>query len=137
MPDWSTQCEAISRKTNERCPHRCRSQVPNILASHNVADGQQFAVYGRPVHLCAGHASHWWARLRRGLSVRLIEGGYLSAYNRHKYGSIVTTRERIDWDTARKLTVPQLWPAVSWTGRVPEHVARALRIEAVQAAKEE
>lgn len=124
---WDQRCEAISRKTGERCPHLARAVIPNTLAGHFVADAEYFQVEGRPVHLCKGHSSSWWARRKRLLSVRLCDGGYLSAYNSHGYGSVVSVHERIDFD--RKITIPKGWPAVSWRGRVPEKVAAALRLE--------
>lgn len=127
-PDWETQCEAVSRKTGERCPHACCSQFPNTLASHNIADGKQFTVHGRPVHLCRGHANSAYARLKRGLTVRLIDGGYLSAYNPHGFGSIVTTCERIDWTVPCVLKIPAAWPVVAWCGNVPDEVRFKLKL---------
>lgn len=124
--DWATQCEAIVRGTKtRRCPHRCCCQIPNTLAHHCVMDGNQFSINGRPVHLCRSHQRHFDRRQRRLLSVRLIDGGYLSAYNRHGYGSIVTTSERIDFGGLR-LRVPVPWGPQCWTGNVPEYVWRAL-----------
>jgi len=124
--DFSTQCEAIARKTNGRCPHRCRWILKPVLAGHFALDGRQFAVYGRRVHLCAGHHNSFLARQKRLLSVRLIDGGYLSAYNRHGYGQLVTATERINWDRPGTLRVPEAWGPREWGGNVPETVARRL-----------
>lgn len=129
MHDFNTQCEALSRKTNDRCPHRCRSIITPVLAGHFACDGRQYVVYGRAVHLCEGHRNSFFARSKRLLSVRLIGGGYLSAYNRYGYGQIVTTTERIDWDAPGTLRVPTAWGPMAWTGRVPEEVARRLGLQ--------
>jgi hypothetical protein len=101
--------------------------VPNTLAGHFVLDGKQFHVQGRPVHLCHGHASSWCARGRKLLSVRLKNRGYLSAYNEHGYGSVVTIHERIDF--TKRVKIPKCWSAVSWSGRVPDEVAELLGIK--------
>jgi len=127
--DWSTQCEALIRGTKQRCPHRCRFQIPNILAGHFVMDKEYFEVYGRPVHLCYGHWRHWHARQKRLLTVALIDGGYLSAYNHHAYGSIVTAHERIDFKQPSS-QVPKEWGVDEWKGNVPDLVRKALKITA-------
>ena len=128
MVDWNTQCEAISRKTNQRCPHKCSTQIPSILAGHFVLDRDYFSVEGRPVHLCKGHASSWWKRQRRLLTIRLIDGGYLSAYNQYGYGSTVTTCERIPFGAMKKLKIPKAWGPVKWEGSVPSDVVASLGI---------
>lgn len=118
------RCEGVSRRTGGRCSHQSTCRVPNTLAAHLVCDGDYYQVHGRPVHLCRGHADSWWSRRRRLLSIKLIEGGYLSPYNRYGYGSIVTAHERIDF--ARKVTIPRAWGATQCEGRVPEAVRAAL-----------
>jgi hypothetical protein len=122
-------CDAISRKTNKRCPHKSwAARVPNVLASHNVCDGNQHCVEGVPVELCRGHARSWDSRRRRGLTLKLINGGYLSAYNKHKYGSIVLSTDHPDLDVVLK--VPKVWSKVTRTsGNVPPHVAEQFGIE--------
>lgn len=126
--NFNTQCEAISRKTNERCPHKCCTQIPSTLAGHFVMDKKFFLVNGRPVHLCSGHSHSFWQRCKRLLTVKLIGGGYLSPYNRYGYGSIVTTSERIDFATVPRLVIPEVWGPVKWRGRVPPRIAEALGI---------
>lgn len=127
-PDWSTQCEAVARKTGKRCPHNCRVQLPNTMAAHNVLDGNQFCVHGRPVHLCHGHARSFERRKRRGLTVKLIDGGYVSAYNQYGFGSVVQIAERPDLSGAVTMTVPAAWGVVTSCGKVPDEVRRRLKI---------
>lgn len=132
-PDWSTQCEAVSRKTGERCPHICRVQLPNTMASHNVLDGNQFCVHGRPVHLCFGHARSFEHRKCRGFTVKLIDGGYVSAFNRYGVGSVVQSAELPDLSGTVTMKVPTAWGVVAWCGNVPDDVRRRLKMTSVTA----
>ncbi len=126
--NWDTQCEAVSRKTNERCPHKCCCQIPSTLANHCVMGASYYSVTGRPVHLCRSHSRSFTVRQKRLLSVRLIDGGYISAFNKHGYGTIVTVHERIDFSSALKLKVPRAWGPVEWKGNIPHAVVIALGI---------
>jgi hypothetical protein len=40
--------------------------------------------------------------------LKLHHGGWLGAYNQHRFGSIVTDRPAINWDKPR-LRVPKYW----------------------------
>ena len=130
-----TQCEAVCRKSNTRCPHMSRWEIPSLLAGHLVMDRKQFTVYGRPVRLCVGHKLSWGARQRRLLTLKLIDGGYLSAYNRYGYGSIVTEAERIDFTVTAKLAIPKAWGAKKWQGNVPAVVVEALGLQTMEQSR--
>lgn len=121
--DWTAQCEAKCRKTGERCPHTCDSQIPSLIAGRTQMDASWFSIQGRPVNLCRGHYRSWHARARRLLTLPLIDGGHLSPGNRFAYGSIVIMADRIDFekeDGNIKVRIPPAWGWVSWRGNVLE-----------------
>ncbi len=128
--DWTAQCDAKCRKTGARCPHRCRSQIPNILAAHNVMDGRQFTVLGRPARLCNGHSRSWWLRSKRLLTIPLVDGGHLSPYNQYGNGSMVIGQDRLDFKSDNmKATIPKAWTATHWSGRVPDGLLEKLGVK--------
>lgn len=120
--NWNARCEAKCRKTGDRCPHRCSSQVPNTIAGRMVYDADYFQVSGRPVRLCEGHMRSFLARRHRGLTLPLIDGGHLSAYNHHGYGSVVFGQDRIRLDGSERMRVVPAWGVIRHTGKVPERL---------------
>lgn len=116
--DWTAQCEAKCRKTGARCPHSCRAQIPNTIAIHPVLDANYHNVAGRPVNICYGHYCSWNARAKRLLTLPLIDGGHLSPYNQHGYGSIVIAQDRIDFAKPR-IKIPPAWGVIGSDGNVP------------------
>lgn len=116
--DWTAQCEAKCRKTGKQCPHRCTSQIPNTIAGHPVMDEKYFWVSGREARLCSSHNLSWWARAKRLLTLPLIDGGHLSPYNKHGYGSVIIKQDRIDFDNP-KIKIPKAWGVMRWRGNVP------------------
>lgn len=125
--DWTAQCEAKCRKTGKRCSHRCRSQVPNTIAAHNVLDGNQFTIAGRSVRLCESHTTSWYKRAKRLLSLPLIDHGHLSPYNEYGYGSVVLSQDRINFeDPEFVMRLPAAWPVTDWCGNVPDDLYERL-----------
>ncbi len=115
--DWTAQCQAKCRKTGLQCPHRCRCQIPNTIGGNAVMDSDWFDVRGRDVRLCETHYRSFNLRAKQLLSLPLIDGGHLSPYNRHGYGSIVIAQDRIDWN--RPVRIPKAWGVVGTKGNVP------------------
>ena len=121
-------CDAINRKTNKQCTKTSRWTIPNTLAGHLVMDKDYFMLSGRPVHLCHGHANSWFARCKRGLTLKLMDGGYLSAYNTHKYGSVVIDRE--DGIYGEKPTIARSWRQVTEVrGHPSEQIKKEFSIQ--------
>ena len=120
--DWTTQCEAVSRKTNQRCPHRATSRIPSTLAAHTVCDGNAFRVQGREAYLCTTHYRSFNLRAKRILSLKLIDGGYLSPYNETGYGSVISNCERIDFAHPDNVGLAPAWGPLECRGNVPEHL---------------
>ena len=132
--DWSAQCEALCRKTGKQCPHRCASQIPTSIAGHMVMDADYFQVAGRPVRLCVGHSRSFDARAKRLLALPLIDGGNLSPYNEHGYGSVVVAEDRVDFKNG-KVTIPEKWGAIGMAGKVPEKFHKLPKHEIPQKGK--
>lgn len=127
--DWSRPCEARCRKSGQQCPHRCNSQIPNTIAGHFVMDSNYFVVLGRPVNLCETHWGVWNRRAKRLLTLPLIEGGHLSPYNAHGYGSVVIRADRIDFrEDPPRIRIPSAWGAMRWQGKVPPGLLERLPI---------
>lgn len=126
--DWDSPCEAKCRKTGKRCPHRCTTQIPNTIAAHNVMDGKQFLVSGRPARLCDGHARSWRVRAKRLLSLPLIDSGHLSPYNAHGCGSVIICADRIDFSGQPKIRVPKNWGVIGASGNVPAGLLEKLPV---------
>lgn len=126
--DWTEQCDAKCRKTGERCPNTCDCQVPTTVATGDPAlTDKWFSVYGKPVNLCSGHYQSWEARRKRLLTLSLINGGHLTPYNEHGYGSMVIKADRIDFALERpKVEIPPAWGWISWRGNVPEGMLERL-----------
>lgn len=127
-PDWTMQCEARCRKTGERCPHTCDCMIPTTISSGGPGmDAQWYQVLGKPVSLCRGHWFSWNSRSKRLLTIPLIHGGHLSPANRHGYGAIVITTDRIDFGQERpRVKVPAAWGWISWRGNIPEGLLERL-----------
>lgn len=125
--DWTAQCDAKCRKTGKRCPHRCNSQIPNTIASHPVMDERFHCVQGKPANLCHGHYWSWNSRSKRLLTLALIDGGHLSPYNRHGYGSVIIKQDRLNFDDPKeRLKIPAAWGVIGWTGNVPKGLIERL-----------
>jgi hypothetical protein len=78
------------------------------------------SLHGRAVHLCWSHSRSFDLRRRRGLSLKLIQQGWCSAYNQYGYGSTVTSHERIDWLAHTSLKRPTFWLEITYAaGNVP------------------
>lgn len=133
--DWTMQCEARCRKTGERCPHKCNSMIPSLVAAGSpVADDKWYAVQGKPASLCQGHWRSWHARAKRLLTLPLIHGGHLSPMNRYGYGSIIIKADRIDFERP-KVKIPPAWGWIGWRGNVPEGLLE--RLPKLESYKEE
>jgi hypothetical protein len=128
--NWNARCEAKSRKTGLQCNHLCTSQVPNTIAGHFVMDKDYFSVNGREVRLCEGHWRSWHHRAKRLLTLPLIDGGHLSPYNQHGYGSVVIKQDRIDFVSMAKITIPKAWGVIEMRGNVPEIFHKLPKFEA-------
>lgn len=126
--DWTAQCDALCRKTGERCPHTCDCLIPSTLATGlPQADSKWFQVKGKPASLCRGHGRSWHARSKRLLTLPLIDGGHISPANRYGYGSIIIKADRIDFDQERpKVKIPPSWGWIGWQGNVPEGLLERL-----------
>lgn len=124
--DWHAQCEAKCRKTGARCPHTCRAQIPNTIAAHAVMDEKYHTVAGRPVNLCQGHYMSFNARAKQLLTLALIDGGHLSPYNEHGFGSIIVAQDRIDFKSGCRVKIPPAWGVIGATGNVPAGILERL-----------
>lgn len=101
-------------------------------------DDKHYMVRGREPRLCNSHWLSWHKRAKRLLTLPLIDGGHLSPFNRHGYGSIVITAERIDFDSPNiKITIPKAWPVFSWYGNVPEGLLERLGVSTESLVKDE
>ena len=120
--DWNAPCEARCRKTGAQCQHKCTTQVPNTIAARQTG-ADYYQLSGRPARLCRSHCRSFHLRAKRLLSLPLIDGGHLSPYNAHGFGSVVVTVDRINF-TAEKATmkIPPAWGWIGWRGILPEGI---------------
>jgi len=119
-------CDAICRNTNLPCTNRHRWVIPNSMCGHPFMDKDYFYVAGRSVRLCEGHAISWFARCKRRLTLKLIDGGYLSAFNKYKYGSAVLRNGDGIYNKTPRLA-PK-WVGISAVkGRPPEGLIEQLK----------
>jgi hypothetical protein len=103
---FGVRCDAIT-KSGKRCKCKTQWEVP-CVAVYDARCNSYRADTFRPVRLCVRHHSEEWRLKERGQRLKLHHGGWLGAYNQHRFGSIVTDRPAINWDKPR-LRVPKYW----------------------------
>jgi len=88
-----------------RCKGEVRFFVPNGLS-------------GRLVGLCQGHYECFGIikDYRLDTRLKLHHGGWLGPHNRYGYGSVVYTREKVDWNKEHQLKVPKYWTIAKTEG---------------------
>ena len=93
------QCDSLTKKRH-RCQRSGLWTIPNCLGENKQ---------GRSVHLCVQHHIKYTRLVEQNKRLLLMEGGNLGAYNKYKYGYVVTTETDIDWETVTKLHCPEFW----------------------------
>lgn len=106
MATFGIRCDAVN-KNGKRCQCKNKWEIP-CVAVYDARCTSYRAQEFKPVRLCVQH--HWKeCRLReQGKRIKLHHGGWLGAFNQHKYGNIVLDRPVVDW-TKPKLRVPKYW----------------------------
>lgn len=119
MKSFDSQCEALSRKTNRRCPNKTKVIVSNCIGHRPVADENQYTILGEEVCLCSGHFSAYSPKKE---PLRLIKGCFLKAANKFGYGRRVSDRGgSVEGDKAHNFLK---WGKVRLLGNVPEELRK-------------
>ena len=116
---FDSQCEALSRKTGKRCPHKTRVIYSNVIGHYPVMDGNQYTIEGEGVCLCSGHSAAYSPKKE---PLRLIKGCFLKASNKFGYGTRVSDRGgSVEGDRAENF---RQWGEVELRGNVPDNLRR-------------
>lgn len=124
---FGSQCEAVCRKTGERCPHKVSVIYNNVVAHHPVMDEHQYTVYGEEVGLCHGHAAAYSPKKE---PLKLIRGCFLKASNKYGYGTRVSDRGgSVEGDMAHNFL---RWGILRASGNVPENLKKVFFGRSIQ-----
>jgi hypothetical protein len=104
---FGIQCDAIAR-SGKRCRKKNHWEIP-CVAVYDARCTSYRADEFKPVRLCRCHAILSSRLQAKGQRLKLHHGGWLGAYNSHKFGNLVIDRPTINWGKVKKLRVPKFW----------------------------
>lgn len=88
---WGGRCDALT-KSRYRCKNPAITLIPNCLDG-NGSLGHKKEMVG----LCRVHEQAFRVAVKNERRLAIRFGGWLGAYNSHKYGSLVFDRAKVDW----------------------------------------